>query len=230
MRQRNPQNRLVFGAILMIFGALALLDNLNIFNTFNIFHFWPMVFIAVGALKISRSDTVSGHLIGGMFIAVGAAMTLQHMGIIDFRMRNWWPIFLIAGGMAVIFKDRLITENNVNQLNPEQSPQNICNVSAMMSGAKINNASPDFQGGELTAVMGGIELDMRGASIQSEAILNVFAIWGGITVRVPNDWTVISQGVPLLGAIEDETVPPMEKSKKLYIQGYAIMGGVEIRN
>ena len=136
---------------------------------------------------------------------------------------------MIFVGLSIIFKDRLKAEITPSSNNVEDI-ENICNLSAMMSGSKTHNASQNFRGGELTAVMGGIELDLRNASIDGAATLNVFAVWGGIEIKVPGDWSVISQGIPILGGIEDRTVPPMNRSKILYIQGYAIMGGVEIKN
>jgi len=229
MNQQKQHNRVVFGTIILIFGALALIDNLNIFNTREILEFWPTVFIVIGALKMSRSDTVSGHLIGGGFIAVGTLMTLQHLGIVYFSSRSLWPVVMIFAGLSIIFKDRLKAEMAPPAGDAEGS-NNCCNLSAVMSGSKSQNSSQNFRGGELTAVMGSIELDLRNASIDGSATINVFAVWGGIEVKVPGDWTVMSQGIPILGGIEDRTVPPMDRSKTLFIQGYAIMGGVEIKN
>lgn len=227
---QNPQGRMLFGAILLIFGALALIDNLNLFNTRDIFHFWPMVFILAGALKMSKSSTPSGYLIGGGFILLGAMLTLHHMGIIYFRMRDWWPLLLIGAGLLVIFKDKLGAHPGVDDAGELKQQESLCNIVAIMSGNKIQNSSQDFRGGEISAVMGGVELDLRSASIQSEAVLNVFAMWGGITLKVPNDWTVITQAAPILGGIDDKTVPPMAQNKRLLIKGAAIMGGVEIIN
>ncbi|WP_423680091.1 MULTISPECIES: LiaI-LiaF-like domain-containing protein [unclassified Undibacterium] len=231
MSKRQPQAQIFFGVLLLIFGALALIDNLDIFNTRQFFQFWPTVFILIGLLKISRSQQTSGRLIGGAFIAVGTLLTLQHMGIVYFRLRDWWPVLIIIAGLMIIFKDKVNTQTSY--LNAADGIQNVhseSNVSAIMSGAKLQNSTQDFRGGELTAVMGGIELDLRNASIQTEATLNVFAMWGGIELKIPNDWTVISQGIPVLGGFEDKTAPPLMREKKLYIQGYAIMGAVEIKN
>lgn len=230
MSARKQQNRVVFGAALLIFGVLALLDNLNIFSHLNFLHFWPTLFILVGILKMSRSNTISGQLIGGGFVAWGAILTLKYMGIISFEMRHIWPLLLILGGLAVIFKDKLISETQWGGVGEAAGQSDVCNVSAVMSGANVQNSSVNFRGGELTAVMGGIELDLRGAQLQDDATLNVFTMWGGISIKVPQDWTVMSQGVPLLGGIDDKTVPPAITGKRLFIQGYAIMGGVEIKN
>ncbi|MBC3919281.1 hypothetical protein H8L32_17460 [Undibacterium sp. CY18W] len=228
MNNNNGQGRILVGAMLLLFGTLALLDNLDIFSTRDIFHFWPMVFIIVGVLKISKSDSTTGYIIGGGFIVLGTMLTLQYMGIIHFRMRDLWPVFLIFAGLMVIFKGKLGDKNNY--LNGQTNQDSVCNIVAVMSGNKLQNSSQDFKGGEINAVMGGVELDLRQASIQSEATLNVFAMWGGIELKIPNDWTVISHGSPILGGFDDKTVPPMLNTKKLYIKGYAVMGGVEIKN
>ena len=103
-------------------------------------------------------------------------------------------------------------------------------ITAILGGYERRVATQDFRGGEITAVMGGCELDMRSASIRGEAVINVFAFWGGVTIKCPPDWTVILLGTPILGGFEEKTIAPPDGSKRLVIRGYAIMGGVEIRN
>ena len=56
-------------------------------------------------------------------------------------------------------------------------------------------------------------------------------MWGGIEIRVPDDWTVDLRGVPVLAGFVDKTRPPaMATEKRLVIRGMALMGGVEIKN
>lgn len=232
MRNRSPQQRLLLGAFILIIGVFSLIDNLNIFNTRNLLQFWPMIFIVLGGLKIAQANNSSGYLIGGSLVFAGILMTLNHLGVISFGMRDFWPIFLIIGGLIVIFKDRIVHSNDTPGLDGTSNggSDSTIDVVAVMSGNQGKNSSTDFRGGEITAIMGGVELDLRGATIQSEAVLNVFSVWGGIVLRVPNDWTIINNGIAIMAGIDDQTVPAMNSGKRLIVKGYAIMAGVEIKN
>jgi hypothetical protein len=57
---------------------------------------------------------------------------------------------------------------------------------AMLGGVKWASDAPDFQGGEITAVMGGAHLDLRRATLRNRAVLDTFAMWGGIELVVPD--------------------------------------------
>jgi Cell wall-active antibiotics response 4TMS YvqF len=104
---------------------------------------------------------------------------------------------------------------------------------AVMSGVVRRSNTQAFRGADLTAIMGGCEIDLRQASITpgTEAIIDVFAFWGGIDIKVPEDWVVITRAVPLMGGIEDKTHSPGSvPAKTLILQGIVIMGGVTIKN
>jgi predicted membrane protein len=102
---------------------------------------------------------------------------------------------------------------------------------AIMGGVSRGNNSKAFRGADLLAIMGGCEIDLRKAAINGEAVIDVFTMWGGIEIRVPEDWTVVSNIVPLLGGVDDKTRPPQgATAHTLKLRGFAIMGGVEIKN
>jgi hypothetical protein len=103
---------------------------------------------------------------------------------------------------------------------------------AIMSGIQRSTNAAAFRGGELTAVMGGVELDLRQAGLAGgEAVIDVFAFWGGIELRVPEGWTVVGKVVPLMGGYEDKTRPPKhDSSQRLIVRGMVIMGGIEVSN
>jgi hypothetical protein len=83
--------------------------------------------------------------------------------------------------------------------------------------------------------MGAVELDFRGSTIvTSPAILDVFALWGGIEITVPPEWRVDVRGLPILGGFENKARTSVHDAgapeQVLVIRGTALMGGVEIKN
>ena len=78
--------------------------------------------------------------------------------------------------------------------------------------------------------MGGIEIDLHDADIQTGATLDVFAMMGGIVLRVPEDWLIVVNTLPIMGGVDDKTHPPVEATKRLNITGFLMMGGMEIKN
>jgi hypothetical protein len=107
----------------------------------------------------------------------------------------------------------------------------VLHATAILGSVVRGNNSPRFRGGSLTVVMGGCEIDLRNASIEREAVIEVFAMWGGIEIRVPEDWTVVSQVNPVLGGVADTTRPPQTAGRRrLVLRGFVIMAGIEVKN
>ena len=238
-RDRDPQNRqrsrVVFGAFIIVVGLFALLDNLHLFDSKLVQPFWPLVFVALGALKLANTRHSGSLVVGGGLVAVGAGMTLQNLGLIHFEWRQLWPVALILVGLNVITKGFRVSGDLGCRASPGQTEQRLehgtrIDASATMSGIVLKNDSQEFTGGEINAVMGSVEIDLRQAAIATEAVLHLTVIMGGIEIKVPRDWSVAVNGTPLLGGIEDKTVPPMAPGKRLVIEGSVIMGGVEISN
>jgi hypothetical protein len=114
---------------------------------------------------------------------------------------------------------------------PSPNDNSTMTVVAVMAGVSRGNNSRAFRRADLFAFMGGCEIDLRKAAINGEAVVDVFCMWGGIEIRVPEDWTVVSRIVPLMGGVEDKTRPPQAATAhRLTLRGMALMGGVEIKN
>jgi hypothetical protein len=84
---------------------------------------------------------------------------------------------------------------------------------------------------EVSAVMGGCDVDLRDATPTSDPlVVQVFAMWGGIDIRVPPGWLVQNEAWPILGGIVDSTTPPTVPTHRVILRGNAFMGGVEVKN
>ncbi len=103
---------------------------------------------------------------------------------------------------------------------------------AFWSGVERASASADFRGGDLVAIMGGCELDLRKATIAArEAVIDVTAIMGGIDIVIPETWTVEAKVIPLMGGVGDETRHNAgAPTGRLVIRGVALMGAVQVKN
>jgi predicted membrane protein len=230
VQNKSVSRQVILGVLVIGMGLLFLLDNLAIWDFQRAIQFWPMVFILVGAIKLFDTNSSDGYLVGGALIVVGVLMTLSRLGYFYFSWSALWPLLLIALGGSVLYK--AVTGRRLigSSIKGVAAADEVIDVTAILGGFERRISTPDFKGGEVTAVMGGCSLDLRGSSIQGEAVINVFAVWGGITLKCPPDWTVVLHGTPIMGGFEEKTVPPPDNSKRLIVRGYAIMGGVEVRN
>jgi len=111
---------------------------------------------------------------------------------------------------------------------------NTIKIDAVFSGGKRRILTQDFQGGEITTIFGGIELDLRQAAIAGDsAILEINAVFGGVEVRIPQNWNAVVQGVGIFGGFGDSTLQHNVDApvvKQLIVRGSAVFGGVEVKN
>lgn len=84
---------------------------------------------------------------------------------------------------------------------------------------------------EVSAVMGGCDIDLRDAVPTTDPlVIQVFAMWGGIDLRVPPGWLIQNEAWPILGGVVDSTMPPAVPTHRVILRGNAFMGGVEVKN
>jgi predicted membrane protein len=228
-RSRSQSSQVILGVGVIAMGVLFLCDNLNIFSVRDVFQFWPTVLILLGCVKLGDTRTTSGAAVGGALILAGALLTLNRLGYIYFNMRSVWPLVLIVFGALLVSK-AVGNRNSSGEVPVVDGSDEVINFTALLGGIQRRITTQNFRGGEITAFMGGVDLDLRSASIEKEAVINVFAAMGGISLKVPPDWTVVLQGTPVMGGFDEKTIEPKDGSKRLVIKGYAIMGGVEVRN
>lgn len=221
----------VFGIAVILIGIVLLLDNLGFICADDILLYWPVLLILFGLVKVFQRSGAPGRGFGVLVLLLGVLLLLDNLWIIDFSIWDYWPLILILLGLSLV-RGGYRRRRGVAPGGTEDASSFI-NGFALLGGQAISSKSNDFKGGSLTAILGGCEVDLRDASIRSgEAIIDCFAMWGGIEIKVPEDWTVSLHGVPILGGFGDKTrrAQSAGAQKQLVIKGYAIMGGVEVKN
>lgn len=218
---------LIFGMAMIFFGVMAVLENLGIPNMHIVFKLWPLILIFMGVAKIRQDGSSGGYalVIGGTFALM---VVFGHGHIEEFI----GPMILVGAGIFVIVKSL----NKHRGIRPNQKvSDDMVSGSAIFSSFKRRMVSQAFQGGDLTSIFGGFEVDLRQAAIQGEpARLDVFIMFGGGELKVPDDWRVDVQASAIFGGIEDKTYSQgqalREGQPRLVITGMALFGGLEVRH
>jgi len=219
----------VLGVLIVGLGLLLTADNFNLIDAGQVLRFWPLIFVAVGLTKLVQSDTTFGQIFGVVLAAVGVTMIVDEFWAIDLDIDRMWPLALVVAGGFIVYRAAR-GESACGSAGPATSDSQISEF-AFWSGKVRKNASPGFRRADLTAVMGGVELDLRGASTPSgqEAVIDVFVWWGGVEITVPPDWAVSNQVVPIIGGADDSSTGTQDATNRLIVRGFVIMGGVEIK-
>lgn len=214
--------RPVLGLAIIGVGVLALLNALNITALNTLFEqWWPLFVILIGILMFinhPRQFVWPLIVVGG-----GVLLQLRELEIVTFNVWSlFWPVMIISIGLSVLI--------NRSASHPDTNKKDLDDATSLLGGNAIKNESKDYKGGNASAIMGGVELDLRNATIKDEATLNVFAFWGGVTIKVPEGWAVKSKITPVAGGIDIKTKPVDKNAPILYLTGDVIMGGVEIKH
>jgi predicted membrane protein len=227
--------QVMLGFLIIVVGVLFTLDNLEIIDARDYIQYWPAGLVAVGLVKLRNAVRTGQGWFGGLaFTAVGLWMLIARIVYFTINASALLPMILVGLGGYMVWRGF----GGTRRAAPPSDGQAQFSAFAIMGGISRRSNSQNFQGADLTAVMGGCEIDLRQASIPpgSEAVIEVFAFWGGIELKVPDDWTVVPRVLPLMGGVDDKSRAPVtlqEKpaaEKRLVVRGVVVMGGVVIKN
>ena len=251
MREREFRSggRLLLGLGLILLGMIFTLDEFDILDADSYLFLWPCLLILYGILQVLGVGMRRRRPLGSVIVIVGTWFLLDTLGIVE--MGEFWPVLLVLLGAALVVRgwgrpagiaarsaspgsgSPPSTFGETASPDAAQGPENATSTFsafALLSGIERRNSSADFRGGDATAVLGGCEIDLRGARIQgTHAVVDVFALWGGVSLKVPREWQISGEVTPILGGFEDKTAAPAGAPLgHLIITGTAIMGGIEV--
>ena len=218
--------RLIIGLAILALGALWTLDNLNILESEEITDWWPAVLIVIGIVQfVNRASNRIGSV---LLMVVGTLFLADNLGYIDFDLGDLIPLVIALWGAKLVW-DALSRRKPRSGIANDDS---VVHAFALMAGIQWQSTSRDFQGGDASAIMGGVELDLRSAQIQpgQEVVLDTLSIMGGIEITVPSGWKVVGDVLPIMGGFVDNTSGATTGAPRLTVRGTAVMGSVEVKN
>jgi predicted membrane protein len=217
----------IVGIVVLLLGVVLTLGNFDIINSSSVLRYWPALLVVFGAIRAVQPGRSSGRVFGIVIAGVGALMLLERMEVIWFELWDLWPLILILVGGSLMLR------NSRHQKREEkESSMEYITGTAILGGIEQRNSSLYFKGGSVSAIMGGYQIDLRDADIpeNGEAVFEVFALMGGIELKVPEDWSVVLEGSAFLGGFESKARGSGRGNKRFVIRGQAILGGVEVRS
>lgn len=232
----KPNGLPLIGIFLIGMGLVFLLDRLNVipYHIRHIVISWQALLIFIGVINLLKNHA---RLPGVILILVGGAFLLPEIVQIPFQTKQLiWPLILIIIGLAIVFKTRNLKTPHV--FNPHHDSyvgsEKIDEV-AIFGGGKRVITSQNLKGGNLTAIFGGLEIDLTDAEFDTDTVvIEVAAVFGGVTVIVKPEWVVQVQVASVFGGFTDKRKmyknQNTEGSKQLILKGAAIFGGGEVKS
>jgi hypothetical protein len=225
--------QLIFGLGVVAVGLLFTLDNLDIVNAGDYLPFWPIVILSAGLLNLTSAREGGSRTLGAILTFVGAWLLLGHFSWWHLRFRDLWPLLLVFWGGLIVWRGWHGHSPSLPLPGRTPNDEHTVGILALMSGFdRIVTADP-FRGGEISALMGGGKLDLTRAHMSdgASATINVFALMGGMEIRIPESWGFDNRALYFMGGSNDQSrMPANPAAPRLILRGFVMMGGVEIRN
>jgi len=219
------------GVGVIVFGLLLTLDNLGFVHHGFFVKLWPLILVFFGLSRLGPRQEGQG-LSPYLYIAAGAFLLLWEFGGADFS-EAMGPVLVVALGILIVTRS-LRRKRGVPPV--LAAHEGFVSTTAIFSGTKRRPSGPAFKGGEMTAIFGGFELDLRQTGLEDDhARVDVFILFGGGELKVPQGWNVDMKASAIFGGLEDKCLRlPADGTQPvrptLVVTGMALFGGLVVSN
>ena len=224
----NKLSNYLWGLVLITIGIILGLNVLGI-TDINIFFkgWWTLFIIIPSFIGIFRKTGKWGSFIA---LLIGIFLLLAAQGFVSFEMifRLMIPFILVAVGLGVMFNGMI--HSAISKKIKSVDKNGLETYAATFSEQKVDKTNEEFKGANLDAVFGSVKLDIEKAIINGDQVINASSIFGGVTILMPSNVNVKVKSTPIFGGV-DSKVPNNrgENLPTIYVSGFALFGGVEIK-
>ena len=233
MMEGNRSSRIVTGLLLVVIGALFLIENLTDWSyTFS--DWWPALLVVIGLANLVRRR--SGRWFWAAVTLLGVAFLLDSLGVwaVDFGdVWRLWPLVLVwVGARFILLGRRPRTRRRKQDRDSEVIETTDVNVSCGFGTTEQRITSRNFSGGAVSAVFGSAKIDLVDAGLAiSKPTVDVSAVFGGVLFVVPDDWVVDLRTTNVFGGVSDQrTETSARTGPTLTITGTCLFGGITIES
>ncbi len=218
--------RVFVGSVLVAIGVVFVLEASDVLDAGETLgSWWPASIIGLGLFNgLDRRRVTSGSAVLVLVGAVLLAITTHVFGVDTWSLA--WPIALIGAGVW------LVLGWGRRSVRPVPNIDTVDGL-AVLSASRVGTRSEQFRHASLTAVLGGVTLDLSEATpAATGAVVDATAVLGSITVLVPRGWLVEVRGIPVLGGWDDTTDRSSVGSEapRLEVRALVALGGLEVKH
>jgi hypothetical protein len=225
---------LVLGIGIIFLGLALTLEQLHEGSALFALKLWPLILVAMGIVKMRQCpDRFSGS---GYWLVMAGAFFLLYNFAPNSVENILGPMLVVGLGVFIVM--RALKQRRGDTAMEIRRTQGLTDSwvsgTAIFGGFKRRVSSQTFQGGDVTAIFGGFEIDLIGAKPgRAPMQLDLFVLFGGGEVHVPEGWDVEVHATSIFGSVEQKQYRPYElagERPKLILTGTTLFGGVEIRH
>lgn len=221
-------SRILWGIVLIFIGVIWGLNRTGVADINIFFDGWWTLFIIVPSI-ISLFERGSNKTSSIIFLVIGILLLLASQGVFEFE--TLWEILLpaivILIGLSLIFGHKV--DFNVKEKTKCLDSDDTESIFAAFGEQNVSKSGEKFEKANLNAIFGAVKLDLREAKLEKETIIGAWAIFGGIEILVPEDCIVKVKATPVFGEVSNERKNNEDVKKTIYIEAYAIFGGLDIK-
>lgn len=237
---KSIDKRILAGSLLILAGGLLFLETFDLIG-FSLRYYifsWKTLLIGIGIVLMSNPERRTTA-----YILIGLGVAFWLPSFIDYNVRFsqvFFPIILIGVGVVILTRmgkrrDEHHTNHKFrNHAEKDDIGMDYLDDISILGGGNKKIQSQNFKGGRITAIFGGSEYDFKSAVLsEGGSVIDVFTMFGGSKLIVPEDWQVKSDVLSLFGGFTDKrSIRPsdIDESKTLMIKGFVMFGGIEVKN
>ena len=217
---------ILMGIVLIAVGVIYALDVFNIAPVNISLDGWWTIFIIVPGLTglITSKDKV-GNLI---VLAIGIYLLLAARGIIEYGV--FWklivPTIIVLIGIKIIAKS-LKGDGSSATDKDEKSAEFV----AAFNKKEVTYSEENLSHACIGAVFGGTKCNLSGATFKKDSRIDLFCLFGGADIIVPEDVEIKINAFSLFGGISDKRAVKSRSNPtaELTVNGFCMFGGADIR-
>jgi hypothetical protein len=102
--RHRSYGQLSIGIFLLFVGVAMLLTKFDVFSYGPIWHYWPLIFIAIGLGKLLDAQFGWEYRKAFWMLFMGGWFLISELHLFGLDYGNSWPILLIGAGIGMLWK------------------------------------------------------------------------------------------------------------------------------